>query len=96
MRRDEIFIDNQDLVTPANSWHQLVGLNSPKATLTFFPKDSWWVPEVAVSFGKSFFTEDPRIGAARQTPERIDPVETARSYQLVVSKHVHNTDLKLT
>ena len=64
IRRDEIFVGNQDLVTPADSWNRVVGLNSPKATLTFFPKDSWWVPEVAVSFGKSFFTEDPRV--ARQ------------------------------
>ena len=100
-RRDEILIDNQDLVTPANSWNKLVGLNSPKATLTFFPKDSWWVPEVAVSFGKSFFTEDPRIGSAVQqtstgAPEAVDPVETARSYQLVASKRIHKTDLKLT
>jgi hypothetical protein len=101
LRRDEISIDNQDLVTPANSSHALVGLNSPKATLTFFPKDSWWVPEVAVSFGKSFFTEDPRIGSAIQltptgTPEAVDPVETARSYQLVASKRIHKTELKLT
>ena len=43
-RRDEISIDNQDLVTPANSWNKLVGLNSPKATLTFFPEESWYVP----------------------------------------------------
>jgi hypothetical protein len=101
LRRDEISIDNQDLVTPANSSHALVGLNSPKATLTFFLKDSWWVPEVAVSFGKSFFTEDPRIGSAFQqtptgAPEAVDPVETARSYQLVASKRIHKTDLKLT
>ena len=101
LRRDEILIDNQDLVTPANSWNKLVGLNSPKATLTFFPKDSWWVPEIAVSFGKSFFTEDPRIGfAVQQTatgaPEAVDPVETARSYQLVASRRIHKTDLKLT
>jgi len=101
VRRDEIFIGNQDLVTPANSRNTLVGLNSPKATLTFFPKDSWWVPEVAVSFGKSFFTEDPRIGSAIQqtptgAPEAVDPVETARSYQLVASKRIHQTDLKLT
>ena len=41
-RRDEISTNNQDLVTPANSWNKLVGLNSPKATLTFFPKDSWY------------------------------------------------------
>jgi hypothetical protein len=101
LRRDEISIDNQDLVTPANSSHTLVGLNSPKATLTFFPKDAWWVPEVAVSFGKSFFTEDPRIGSALQetptgAPAAVDPVETARSYQLVASKRIHKTDLKLT
>lgn len=100
-RRDEISIDNQDLVTPANSWHRLVGLNSPKATLTFFPNDSWWLPEVAVSFGKSFFTEDPRIGSALQqtptaAPEAVDPVETARSYQLVASKRFHKTEVKLT
>ena len=35
-RRDEISIDNQDLVTPANSSHALVGPNSPKSTITFF------------------------------------------------------------
>ncbi len=101
LRRDEIFVNNQDLVTPANSWNTLVGLNSPKATLTFFPKESWWIPEVAVSFGKSFFTEDPRIGSAVQqtatgAPEAVDPVETAKSYQLVASKRFHQTDLKLT
>jgi hypothetical protein len=101
-RRDEIFIDNQDLVTPANSWDKVVGVNSPKAILTFFPKDSWFVPEVALSFGKSFFTEDPRTGSATGqqtptgTPAAVDPVETARSYQLVASKRIHNTDLKLT
>ena len=101
-RRDEIFINNQDLVTPANSSNTLVGLNSPKATITFFPKDTWYVPEVAFSFGKSFFTEDPRTGSATGqatltgTPAAVDPVETARSYQLVVSKRFRATELKLT
>jgi hypothetical protein len=102
LRRDEISIDNQDLVTPANSWNKLVGLNSPKATLTFFPEESWCVPQVAFSFGKSFFTEDPRTGSATGqdtatgAPAAVDPVETARSYQLVASKTFHKTDLKLT
>jgi len=101
-RRDEISIDNQDLVTPANSWNKLVGVNSPKATITFFPEQSWYVPQVAFSFGKSFFTEDPRTGmAAGQdtpagAPAAVNPVETARSYQLVASKTLHKTDLKLT
>ncbi len=101
-RRDEISIDNQDLVTPANSWSKLVGLNSPKATVTFFPQDSWYVPQVAFSYGKSFFTEDPRTGSATGqntstgAPAAVDPVETAQSYQLVASKTFHKTDLKLT
>jgi len=101
-RRDEISIDNQDLVTPANSSHTLVGLNSPKATMTFLPEESWYVPQVALSFGKSFFTEDPRTGSATGqnsatgAPAAVDPVETARSYQLVASKTFHKTDLKLT
>ena len=96
LRRDEIGINNRDLVTPANSSNTLVGLNSPKATVTFFPKDSWYVPEVALSFGKSYFTEDPRTGLAMGLPAVVDPVETARSYQLVASKRIHTTDLKLT
>jgi hypothetical protein len=101
-RRDEISIDNQDLVTPANSWNKLVGLNSPKATITFFPEESWYVPQVAFSYGKSFFTEDPRTGSATGqdtatgAPAAVDPVETAESYQLVASKTFHKTDLKLT
>ncbi len=94
-RRDEIFIDNQDLLLAANSWSRLVGLNSPKATLTFVPYRSW-VPLVSVSFGKSFFTEDPRGGTALDGPAAVDPVETARSYQLVASKTMHKTDIKLT
>ena len=101
-RRDEISIDNQDLLTPANSWNRWVGVNSPKATVTLLPEESWYVPMVALSFGKSFFTEDPRMGSAigQQTatgsPAAVDPVETARSYQLVASKTFHKTDLKLT
>ena len=96
LRRDEIRVDNQDLVTPVNSYNRLVGLNSPKATITFFPQESWFVPEVAFSYGKSFFTEDPRTGLAMGVPEVVDPVETAESYQLVVSKRIHKTDLKVT
>ena len=95
-RRDEILIDNQDLITPANSWSKLVGLNSPKATLTFEPGRWRAAPVVSASFGKSFFTEDPREGAALDGPASVDPVETARSYQLVVSKTVDKTELKLT
>ena len=95
-RRDEIDITNQDLITPANSWSKWVGVNSPKATITIVPEDSWYVPLIAFSFGKSFFTEDPREGTALDGPTTVDPVKTARSYQLVASKTFNKTDLKLT
>src|SRR5271156_5805155 len=97
LRRDEIDINNQDLVTPANSSSEWVGLNSPKATITIIPKESWYVPLISLSYGKSFFTEDPRQGTALDGPTAVDPVETARSYQLVASKtFFHRTDQKLT
>jgi hypothetical protein len=95
-RRDEIDIVNQDLITPANSSSQWVGFNSPKATITFIPKESWFLPQIALSAGKSFFTEDPREGTTLDSPVVPQPVETARSYQLVASKTFHSTDIKLT
>ena len=95
-RRDQIDITNHDLITPANSSSKWVGINSPKATLTIVPDDSWYVPMIAFSFGKSFFTEDPRQGTALDGPTTVDPVETARSYQLVANKRFNKTDFKLT
>jgi hypothetical protein len=92
-RRDEISVDNDDLLHAQNSFHKLVGVNSPKATISFLPKESWYVPLISLSFGQSFFTSDPRIGtgAAAGTP-----ISTAHSYQLVASKTIHHTDVKLT
>lgn len=95
MRRDEIYIDNQDLLTPQNSWNRWVGLTSPKATVTILP-GSWKAPVISFSFGKSFFTEDPRLGTDLNNPVHPQAAETARSYQLVASKSFRSTDLKLT
>ena len=61
-RRDQIDFDNDDLLHSQNSFQKWVGVNSPKATISFLPKDSWYVPLISLSFGQSFFTEDPRIG----------------------------------
>lgn len=92
-RRDQIDFDNQDLLNPGNSFQKWVGVNSPKATISFLPKDSWFVPLVSLSFGQAFFTNDPRIGTGSTPPT---PVNTAHSYQLVASKTVHGTDIRLT
>lgn len=92
-RRDEIDFDNEDMLRAQNSFQKWIGVNSPKATISFLPKDSWYVPMLSLSFGRAFFTDDPRIGTGT-TPGT--PVSTARSYQLVASKTVHKVDLRLT
>ena len=97
-RRDEINFDNDDLLQPQNSFRKWVGVNSPKATVSFLPKESWYVPNLSLSFGQAFFTGDPRIGIGTPgTGSTIGtPVATSHSYQLVASKTIHKTDLRLT
>jgi hypothetical protein len=97
-RRDEIDFGNDDLLHSQNSFQRWVGVNSPKATFSFLPRESWYAPLISLSFGQAFFTEDPRIGfgtpgtgAAAGTP-----VARSHSYQLVASKAFHKTDLRLT
>jgi hypothetical protein len=92
-RRDEIDFDNDDLLHPQNSFQKWVGVNSPKATISFLPKQSWYVPLVSLSFGQAFFTEDPRIGTGTAAGT---PVATSHSYQIVASKTLRKTDLRLT
>ena len=92
-RRDQIDFDNEDLLHPANSFQKWVGVNSPKATLAFIPRPAWFVPTLSLSYGQSFFTEDPRIGTGTGSGT---PVATSHSYQLVANKTIHRTDLKMT
>ena len=97
-RRDEIYVDNEDLLQPENSFQKWVGVNSPKATVSFLPKASWYAPVISLSFGRAFFTEDPRIGIGTPgTGTSIGtPVATSHSYQFVATKTIHRTDLRLT
>jgi Carboxypeptidase regulatory-like domain len=92
-RRDEIDFANDDLLHDQNSFQKWVGVNSPKATISFLPRDSWYVPLIALSFGQAFFTEDPRIGTGTAAGT---PVATSHAYQLVASKTIHKTELRLT
>lgn len=92
-RRDEIGFDNVDLLTPAHSFNQWTGFNSPKGTLSFVPSEHWWLPFVAVSAGEAFFTNDPRIGTG-STEGTL--VSRSHEYQLVASKTVAKTELRLT
>ena len=92
-RRDEIDFENDDLLHSQNSFQKWVGVNSPKATISFLPKESWFAPLISVGFGQAFFTEDPRIGSGSTAGT---PVATSHSYQLVASRTIHKTDVRLT
>jgi hypothetical protein len=92
-RRDQIGFDNTDLLHSTNSFHRWTGIHSPKATLAIVPPESLPLPEVAFSFGQSFFTNDPRMGTGTQ---QASLVSRAHAYQLVVSKTIRNTDLRVT
>ncbi len=92
-RRDEIDVDNDDLLHAENSSHKWAGVNSPKATLSFLPRDSWYLPLLSLSFGQAFFTEDPRIGTGTAAGSLV---ATSHSYQIVASKSIHKTEFRLT
>jgi Carboxypeptidase regulatory-like domain len=92
-RRDQIAFDNIDLMLQANAFHRWIGVNSPKATLSAFAPDRLPLPNIAVSFGESFFTNDPRIGTGSGEGSLVS---RAHSYQVVLSKTVAKTDLRVT
>ncbi len=95
-RQDEVRMNEQNLITPESSWNKWVPVESPKVTVTYQPGEVHLAPAISVSFGKSFFTEDPRAGAQFNGPTSMLPVERAREYQLVATKTLHRTDVKLT
>ncbi len=92
-RRDEIDFRNDDLLVPAHSFEHWVGVNNPKATLSFLPREHFWLPNISLSGGEAFFTNDPRIGTGT-VPGTL--VSRSHSYQLVASKTLAGTDFRLT
>jgi hypothetical protein len=92
-RRGQIGFDNTDLLFSANSFHRWVGVNSPKATLAIVAPEFSQLPTVSLSWGQSFFTNDPRIGTGT---ERGSLVSQAHAWQLVASKTIAKTDFRVT
>jgi hypothetical protein len=92
-RRDEIGIDNQDLLVMVNSFHRWVGINSPKATLAALAPETMPLPSVSLSWGQAFFSNDPRIGTGTR---QGSPVSQSHSYQAVVGKTILKTDFRVT
>lgn len=93
VRQEQVWVDNQDLINPQNSFNKLATLTLPKGTLTLLPPDRWYLPTVAFSYGEAFHTEDPRIGMGTGQPTLLSP---SRAYQLVFTKVVNQTQLNVT
>jgi len=96
LRREEVWIDNEDLLAPPNSFDQLAAISLPKATITFLPPTaaSTFLPTVALSYGEAFHTEDPRIGTTNTAnPTLLAP---SHAYQLVLDKPIEKFDFKIT
>jgi len=92
-RRDEIDFNNDDLLVPAHSFQHWAGVNNPKATVSFLPKEHSWLPNVSLSAGEAFFTNDPRIGTGTTQGTLVS---RSHSYQLVASKTLAGTDFRVT
>ena len=93
VRQEEVWMSNQDLIHPQNSFNRLATLTLPKGTLTILPPDRWYFPTVAFSYGEAFHTNDPRIGTGAGDPTLIAP---SRAYQLVLSKVLKQTQFYVT
>jgi hypothetical protein len=93
VRQEEVWMDNQDLINPQNSFNKLATLTLPKATITLLPPDKPYLPIVSFSYGESFHTNDPRIGDGTGQPTLLAP---SRAYQLVFSKVIKQTQFYVT
>ncbi len=93
VREEEVWMDNQDLISPQNSFNKLSTLTLPKGTLTVLPPNGWYLPTVAFSYGEAFHTNDPRIGNGTGPPTLLAP---SQAYQLVLSKVIKQTQFYVT
>jgi len=93
VRQEQVWMDNQDIINPQNSFYKPAELTLPKETLTLLPTDRWYLPAVSFSYGEAFHTEDPRIGSGTGQPALLSP---SRAYQFVFSKVLKQTQLQVT
>ena len=98
-RQEEVRMNNQDLINPANSFNKLATLTLPKGTFTILPPEGRHFPQVAFSYGEAFHTNDPRIGIGTGNGSSAgEPtlVATSRAYQFVASQTVKQIQFYLT
>src|SRR5262249_22123925 len=94
VRQEEVFFRNLDKLNPANSFEAQQGLTLPKATFAFLPPPATLVPQVSLSIGEAFHTNDPRIGNSGTS--RGTSLDPAHASQLVLQKNIYQTDVRIT
>ena len=92
-RQEFVWMDNQDVINPQDSFDKLATLTLPKATVTFVAPDRSYWPTVAFSYGEAFHTEDPRIGTGDEVPTLLAP---SWAYQLRISKVIRQCQFNIT
>lgn len=88
VRQEAVWMNNEDLLTPRNSFDKLAPITLPKGTLTFFPGDRSLLPSISLSYGEAFHAEDPRIGTGTSAPSLL---ASSQAYQLRLTKNVKKT-----
>ena len=94
VRREEVFLDNEDKIVPTNSFDTRQSLTLPKSTFSILPPSDLFLPRLSFSFGESFHTNDPRTGTTGTSPGTI--LAPAHASQLVIQKDLCRTDLRIT
>ena len=92
-RQADVWMDNQDLINPQNSFNKLAMVTLPKGTITLLPPHKTYLPTVSFSFGEAFHTNDPRIGNGT---DQTTLLATSRGYQLVFSEVIKQTQFYVT
>jgi hypothetical protein len=92
VRRDQVAVQNTDLLAPVNSYQSNSGQTSPRVTLSFHAPEHPRAPTIALSYGEAFHINDPRIGLGTA---RGTPIANARAYQLVASDTFAGTQFRV-
>lgn len=92
VRRDQVSVQNTDLLTAVNSYQANSGQTSPRVTLAFHAPEKTFAPTIALSYGEAFHINDPRIGLGTT---RGTPIANARAYQLVASDTFAGTQFRV-
>jgi hypothetical protein len=95
VRQEEIGVQNQDLLAPANSFHRTLSLTMPKAGITFLAPDGTPLPSLSVSAGEAFHTDDPRISTDSGLAGPPNLITTSKAVEAVLKKEVGNTRMRL-